>query len=138
MARTVLIVKLAAVGDVVMALPMVTALRAEDPDIRITWMCGQKAAPLVRLVEGVSEVVSVNEAAMLAGSFFAQVVAVMSAWRHVRVRRFDAVYIATFGRSLPRARMADHAPISGAGLGVTRQPAGSCPAAPTPTSTCDS
>jgi heptosyltransferase II len=93
-ARTVLIVKLAAVGDVVMALPMVTALRAEDPDIRITWMCGQKAAPLVRLVEGVSEVVSVNEAAMLAGSFFAQVVAVISAWRHVRVRRFDAVYIA--------------------------------------------
>ncbi len=51
-ARTVLIVKLAAVGDVVMALPMVTALRAEDPDIRITWMCGRKAAPLVRLVEG--------------------------------------------------------------------------------------
>ena len=52
-ARTALIVKLAAVGDVVMALPMVTALRAEDPDIRITWMCGRKAAPLVRLVEGV-------------------------------------------------------------------------------------
>lgn len=94
MPRTALIVKLAAVGDVVMALPMVTALRAEDPDVRITWMCGRKAAPLVGLVEDVSEVVSVDEAAMLAGSLFAQVVAVIFAWRRVGVRRFDAVYIA--------------------------------------------
>jgi heptosyltransferase-2 len=93
-ARTALIVKLAAIGDVVMALPMVTALRAADPDVRITWMCGRKAAPLVRLVEGVSEVVSVDEAAMLAGSRFAQVVAVMAAWRRVGARRFDSVYIA--------------------------------------------
>ena len=93
-ARSALIVKLAAVGDIVMALPMVSALRAEDPDVRITWMCGRKAAPLVRLVEGVSEVVSVDEAAMLAGSLFAQVVAVIAAWRRMGARRFDAVYIA--------------------------------------------
>lgn len=94
MARTALIVKLAAIGDVVMALPMVTALRAKDPDVEITWMCGRKAAPVLRLVEGVSEVVPVDEAAMLAGSLFAQVVAVLRAWRRVGVRRFDAVYIA--------------------------------------------
>lgn len=94
MPRTVLIVKLAAIGDVVMALPMVTALRDQDPDVRITWMCGHKAAPLVRLVEGISEVVSVNEAAMLAGSPIAQVAAVIGAWRRIGIRRFDAVLIA--------------------------------------------
>ncbi|HVE48309.1 MAG TPA: glycosyltransferase family 9 protein [Casimicrobiaceae bacterium] len=92
--RNVLIVKLAAVGDVVMALPMVTALRVQDPDVRITWMCGHKVAPLVRLVEGVAEVVAVDEAAMLAGRTIAQIRAVLRAWRHVQIRHFDAVYIA--------------------------------------------
>lgn len=93
-ARKVLIVKLAAIGDVVMALPMVTALRAESPDVHITWLCGRKAAPLVRLVHGIDEVVAVDEAAMLAGSMPAQVVSVIDAWLHIGVRRFDAVYIA--------------------------------------------
>lgn len=93
MARTVLIVKLAAVGDVVMALPMVTALRAENPDVRITWLSGRKAAPLLGVVDGINEVVPVDEAAMLAGSLLEQVVAVVGAWRHIGVRRFDAVYI---------------------------------------------
>lgn len=94
MARNALIVKLAAVGDVVMALPMVSALRSLDPDVRITWMCGRKAGPLVRLVDGVAEVLSVNEAAMLAGSPAAQIGAVLGAWRQLRGRRFDAVYTA--------------------------------------------
>jgi heptosyltransferase-2 len=93
-ARTVLIVKLAAIGDVVMALPMVTALRARTPDVRITWLCGRKAAPLLRLVDGIDEVIAVNEAAMLAGSMPAQVVSVVEAWLHIGLRRFDAVYIA--------------------------------------------
>lgn len=92
-ARSVLIVKLAAIGDVVMALPMVTALRAETPDVRITWLCGRKAAPLLRLVEGIDEIIEVDEAAMLAGSTPAQIFSVLSAWRHVGIRRFDAIYI---------------------------------------------
>jgi len=93
-ARKVLIVKLAAIGDVVMALPMVTALRAQAPEVHITWLCGRKAAPLVRLVKGIDEVIAVNEAAMLAGSMPAQVVSVIDAWLHIGMRRFDAVYIA--------------------------------------------
>jgi len=93
-ARKVLIVKLAAIGDVVMALPMVTALRAETPDVHITWLCGRKAAPLVRLVNGIDAVIAVDEAAMLAGTVPAQVVSVIDAWLHIGARRFDAVYIA--------------------------------------------
>ena len=47
MPPTALIVKLAAIGDVVMAMPMVSALLAKDPQTRITWMCGHTAAGLV-------------------------------------------------------------------------------------------
>lgn len=94
MNRNVLIVKLAAVGDVVMAMPMVMALRDKDPHVRITWLCGRKAAPLVRRIEGVNEVIEVDEAALLAGSTLAQVFSVLGAWRRIGIRRFDAIYIA--------------------------------------------
>lgn len=94
MPPTALIVKLAAIGDVVMAMPMVSALLAKDPQTRITWMCGHTAAGLVKRVDGVSEVVAVDEAAMLAGSTAAKVAAVLRAWASIRGRHFDAVYTA--------------------------------------------
>lgn len=55
----ILIVKLAAVGDVVMASTMLPALRQRWPKARITWLCGKGVAPLVALFEGVDEVLTV-------------------------------------------------------------------------------
>jgi ADP-heptose:LPS heptosyltransferase len=66
--RSVLIVKLAAIGDVAMALPMIAALRSNAPETRITWLCGRIAAPLVRCVDGVEDVVVTDETAVLAGN----------------------------------------------------------------------
>ena len=89
-----------------MSLYMVTAIKAQDPDAVITWMCGQKVAPLVRQVEGVSEVIEVDEAAILAGTPTAKFAAVAGAWRRTFGRRFDVIYIAhsdTRYRMLARA-----------------------------------
>ena len=58
---SVLIVKLAAIGDVAMALPMVTALRARDPGARVAWLAGATVAPLLRAVDGVDEVLVVDD-----------------------------------------------------------------------------
>ena len=63
-----LIVKLAALGDVVMASTLVGAIRARDAEAHITWLCGSGVAPLVGLFDGVDEVVEVNELALLRGS----------------------------------------------------------------------
>lgn len=94
MARTVLIVKLAAIGDVVMALPMVTAVRATAADARITWMVGSTAAPLVEASEGIDEVIVVDEKALLVGTVPQKIRAVLDAWIGLAGRRFDAVYVA--------------------------------------------
>jgi ADP-heptose:LPS heptosyltransferase len=99
---TALIVKLAAIGDVVMAMPMVSALLAKDPQTRITWMCGYTVAGLVERVDGISEVVPVDEAAMLAGSAAVKMAAVLRAWASIRGRHFDSIYTA---HSDPRYRM---------------------------------
>lgn len=94
LSRSVLIVKLAAIGDVTMALPMVSALRSRDSSTRIAWMCGRTVAPLLRRVDGIAEVIVVDERSMLAGSPATKVRAVLDAWRKIFGRRFDAVYIA--------------------------------------------
>jgi heptosyltransferase-2 len=100
--RSVLIVKLAAIGDVVMALPMVTALRAQDPDTRITWLCGKTAAPLVACVDGVDECIVVDDVAVLSGNQAQKAHAVMTGWSALRGRRFD---LAITAHSDPRYRM---------------------------------
>lgn len=42
-----LIIKLSAIGDVIMAMPMVTKIREEEPDSHITWICGKTVYPLL-------------------------------------------------------------------------------------------
>lgn len=85
-----LIVKVGAVGDVVMALPMITALRRSDPNAQITWLCGAASAPIVRLVDGV-EVITLDEARLHGVSAGARGMEVLRTWRRLLGRRFDLV-----------------------------------------------
>src|SRR5271163_4541575 len=89
-----LIVKLAAIGDVAMALPMVTALRAQHPGCRIAWLCGESTRPLLACVDAVDELIVVDERALLAGSRAARVAATVALWRRLVGRRFDLVLTA--------------------------------------------
>lgn len=92
--RTALIVKLAAIGDVVMALPMVTALRDVAPDCRITWLAGRTSAALLACVRNIDEVVAVDDRAILAGNAMQKARAVLAAWRALAGRSFDVALIA--------------------------------------------
>jgi heptosyltransferase-2 len=94
MISTALIVKIAAIGDVVLALPMVAALRAANPDVRITWLCGRTVEPLLRHVEGIDELAVVDEFAVLAGTKPQQVRAVMATRAKLSGRRFDLALVA--------------------------------------------
>lgn len=89
-----LIVKLAAIGDVAMALPMVTALRVQHPGCRIAWLCGASARALLECVGAVDELIVANEHALLAGSRREQVAATLDVWRRLAGRHFDLVLTA--------------------------------------------
>lgn len=89
-----LIVKLAALGDVVMASTIIGAIRARDPDAHITWLSGRGVAPLVRLFDGVDEVVAVDEVALLRGSAPARLRALLVLWGRLLSRRFDLTLLA--------------------------------------------
>lgn len=88
-----LIVRLAAIGDVVLTTPLLGRIRAEHPDAHVTWMCGSRVSALVRLLPGVDEIIEVDEHALLRGNAFARAAAMGRAWRQLAGRSFDRVLL---------------------------------------------
>ncbi len=86
--------KLAAIGDVVMALPMLTALREAAPSSRIAWLCGETVQPLLACVRGIDELIAIDDAGLLAGGASQQAAVVARTWRVLAGRRFDRVLLA--------------------------------------------
>ena len=93
MAYNVLIIKLSALGDVIMASSMIKALRKEHKNVYITWYCGKEVVELVKLFEGVDEIICVDNS-LLAGSFTKKVSFVFDAWEILKDRQFDLVLVA--------------------------------------------
>ncbi len=89
----VLIVRIGAVGDVVMALPLLPALRSAGAS-EVTWLCGQVVAPLLRLAEGVDEIITLDEKALFRGKPIARVREIARVWRRLIGRSFDLIVMA--------------------------------------------
>ena len=89
----ILIVRLAALGDVVMASTIVTRVRAERPGAHVTWLTSIGARPLVELF-GVDEIVAVDDRRLLAGSIAVKLSSLARVWRTLAGRRFDIVVLA--------------------------------------------
>ena len=135
-ALAVLIVKLGAIGDVAMALPMISALQCNHPRCRIAWLCGESARALLDCVGGVDELIVADDRALLAGSRREKVTATLAVWRRLAGRRFDLVLTAHSDRryGLPH-------PVGARRVRAGRWPllpasAGSSPGAITATNTC--
>ena len=84
--RRALIVKLGAIGDVVMAIPAAYAMHQRG--YAVEWICGEGAAPVLRLYPWI-RVIEVSERALLRGSLIEQTRAMVDAWRKICGRRYD-------------------------------------------------
>lgn len=83
-----LIVKLGAIGDVVMALPAVKHFKASVGG-EIHWMCGRAAAPLVRLFPFVDRVIEVDDRSLFASSILGRTRELIRIWRLTAGSRYD-------------------------------------------------
>ncbi len=88
-----LIVKLGAVGDVAMASALPGAIRRRHPDAHITWLCGSRVAELVRLFDGVNEVLVTDELRLMRGGTIERAAALLDVWRQLAGRRFDVTLL---------------------------------------------
>ena len=81
-----LIVKLGAIGDVVMAIPAARALH--ESGYEIDWMCGDVVAPLLRLYPWI-RVIPVSEARLLHRGKVSTMRTLAAAWRQLGRQRYD-------------------------------------------------
>lgn len=93
MTERVLLVKLAALGDAIMASTLVPAIRARSQNPEITWVTSRSIAPLIRLFEGVDRVVEVDERQLFSRGNVASAKAVAGAWWQVK-RGYDQAIVA--------------------------------------------
>lgn len=88
---SLLIVKIGAIGDVVMSLPMLRKIREDQPQAKITWICGSQVASLLAATQLVDELISIDETVLLKGSRPVQILSLLSIWKKLHFRFFDLV-----------------------------------------------
>jgi len=93
----VLIIKLGAIGDVIMAVPAAYAMKQAGYDV--DWVCGKSIAPLLALYPWIN-VIPVDDAALLRGSLMARLGGVLSLWRKIAGRRYAVAATLYYERTL--------------------------------------
>ncbi len=88
--KSVLIIKLGALGDVAMATAMLPALRKLYPDIHITWMAGQGASTLLSLLAAPPQrIITIDERKLFHGSPITRLREIMKANVSIGGKKFD-------------------------------------------------
>lgn len=87
--REILVVKLSSIGDTVHAVPAVAALKRTWPDARLTWCVERRCAGLVRCLECVDRLVTVDTRAWRHGRALRGENGPGEFWRSLRDRKYD-------------------------------------------------
>jgi lipopolysaccharide heptosyltransferase II len=89
--RNILVIDFGQLGDVVMSLPALRAVRAKFPDARITIAVGKPAAEIIRMSGYADETIEVDRVALRDGFKPLSVLKVFKVAQDVRRRQFDFV-----------------------------------------------
>jgi heptosyltransferase-2 len=84
--KRLLIVKLGAIGDAVMAIPAAYVMHREG--YTVDWLCGEMIAPILRLYPWIN-VLAMEERPLLRGTMRERVRAMTTVWRELGGRRYD-------------------------------------------------
>ncbi len=88
--KKVLIIKLGAIGDVVMAMSVIDQIKAQGR-CHITWVCGKSVHPLLKMCSGIDELVVLDHEKIINGSFFGKFKELLFAWKRLAFRSFSEV-----------------------------------------------
>ena len=89
----VLIVKIGAIGDAVMALGAANWLKINDPSTRITWVAGSKIVPLLHSTNIIDSIIIVNEDILFGSSRLNAMKEVFCLWRKLSGTHYDLAVI---------------------------------------------
>ena len=98
MSERILVVKIAALGDAVLASTLVPAIRRRWPRATVGWVAGRGITPFVRLVDGIDEVIEVDDRALLRGNRVSAITAMARAWMAIGAKWDRAIVAHTDSR----------------------------------------
>jgi len=87
----ILIVKIGAIGDVVMSLSMLEEIDRQWPGSKITWVCGESVAPLLKTVERIDKLVIVDDRKLLGGGVLGAFSQLVPLWFRFFGKCFDLI-----------------------------------------------
>lgn len=90
--KSALIIKVGAIGDAIMALPLARELKRSGYE-SITWLGGRDLQTVLALVPEITEAISLDERALLRGSKWRAFVEVVSVWRKLWSVNADTVFL---------------------------------------------
>ena len=89
--KNILVIHFGQLGDVVLGIPALAAIRLRFPDSKITVLSGKSTAEIVRISDVADEQISVDRVDLRDGHKLRSIGKVLSIARDVRRRRFDLV-----------------------------------------------
>jgi heptosyltransferase-2 len=89
--KKILIIKIGAIGDAVMALSMLYEIDKKYPGAEITWICGNIIAPLIKNFDRINRVIVVDDFGLLTGNFFLRLKVLCKVWALLAFKRYDIV-----------------------------------------------
>ncbi len=89
--NNILIVKIGAIGDVVMSMYLLTYIKKKWPKCKITWVAGKTVAPLISMTGLVDKILIVDEANLFKGSIYTKIKELFSIQFRLFSRSFDHI-----------------------------------------------
>jgi heptosyltransferase II len=98
----ILIVKIGAIGDVVMALPILNVISNKFCEAEVTWICGKTVAEMLSHYKTIKNLIIIDETQLFKGSWLKRLAYLLKTWRKLFGKSYDLVII---GNPDPRYRM---------------------------------
>ncbi|HEX2957202.1 MAG TPA: glycosyltransferase family 9 protein [Chitinispirillaceae bacterium] len=90
--KRILVIKLGAIGDVIMATPLLSAIWKEHPECHIDWVCGKPPMPVLKMVNNPRlNIILGDEKKLKEGSPFEKIKEMLSIWRRLGLRKYDRI-----------------------------------------------
>lgn len=89
--KKVLIVKISAIGDVIMALPLAREIKKLYPGAEVTWLSGTLVQPILEQCIDIDQIITINESQLLRGKKYQQIAEVLKLWHYFKDKEYDLV-----------------------------------------------
>ncbi len=91
--KKILVVKIGAIGDVIMCMNILPKIKVENPDAKITWICGKGVKELLELYGGIDKIIEVNEEKLFKANFLKKIQEILKLYFKISFKSYDIVFI---------------------------------------------